>query len=40
MEFIKLNGEKTEKPENNKDPGICPHCGEVSTFELQKYLSY
>ena len=29
MEFIKINGEKTEKPENNKDPGICPHCGEV-----------
>ena len=30
MEFIKLNGEKTEKVESNKDPGICPHCGEVS----------
>ena len=30
MEFIKINGEKTEKVESNKDPGICPHCGEVS----------
>ena len=37
MEFIKLNGEKTEKVESNKDPGICPHCGEVS-FILFYYL--